>query len=113
MSDKKGRSLSGMLSKIKEKANPSAMLTSMLSEMLPGALSKFVTNIEEMEQPEDQGGKLPAGWDKICYCIVSIEQQLTVSIHALKMNENGSMEMGPVINSFPLAELLKSNKFKL
>lgn len=98
------------LKEMKQNLNPQSAMMAMAANMIPGLEKQFVEKLEGMEKPESEGGKLPEGWDKIAYSIVTVNGLLNLSVHAIKVADDGMMLMSQPFSSFPLIELLNSMK---
>lgn len=90
--------------------NPGNAMTSMVANMLPNVEKQFAHKLSQYENPEHEDFMLPPGYDKVSYNVVAVNGQLIISLHAIKINQDGTATMTKPVKSFPLSDLLKTSK---
>lgn len=76
-------------------------------KMLPGVEKMLIDRIQNMEDPEHESFALPEGFHKITYNVVSDGSRLMVSLHAIKVNKDGTATLGSPLDQFYLTEMLQ------
>ncbi len=82
-------------------------MVEMGKRMLPGIEKMISEGLTNMENPDHEEFALPEGFHKVSYSVVSDGERLLISLHSLKVNEDGTATMSEPMKTFYLTDLIE------